>query len=76
MINMFLVQVNGKNCILFIYYRAGWHRIQLYKLLSKAGFHVLTFDYRGNMFCHVILFYLLSKCNTFCVVFAGNELVC
>jgi len=27
--------------------RAGWHRIQLYKVLTSAGFHVITFDYRG-----------------------------
>lgn len=27
--------------------RAAWHRVQLYKILSKAGFHVVTFDYRG-----------------------------
>lgn len=27
--------------------RAGWHRIQLYKVLSKIGLHIVTFDYRG-----------------------------
>jgi len=44
--------------------RAGWHRIQLYKLLSKAGFHVVTFDYRGKMF-HLNLFNLLNRRNAF-----------
>ncbi|XP_054655497.1 lysophosphatidylserine lipase ABHD12 isoform X2 [Dunckerocampus dactyliophorus] len=27
--------------------RAGDHRVQLYKVLSSLGYHVVTFDYRG-----------------------------
>ncbi|KAK5882915.1 hypothetical protein CesoFtcFv8_021455 [Champsocephalus esox] len=27
--------------------RGGDHRVQLYKVLSSSGYHVLTFDYRG-----------------------------
>lgn len=27
--------------------RAGWHRMQLYKVLALSGFHVICFDYRG-----------------------------
>ncbi|CAK9302576.1 unnamed protein product [Gordionus sp. m RMFG-2023] len=27
--------------------RAGWHRIMLYKILSKMNFHIISFDYRG-----------------------------
>lgn len=27
--------------------RAGWHRVQLYKVLTALGYHVITFDYRG-----------------------------
>lgn len=27
--------------------RGGDHRVQLYKVLSSLGFHVITFDYRG-----------------------------
>lgn len=42
---------SGHGVILYLHgnagTRAGWHRVQLYKLLSKAGFHVVTFDYRG-----------------------------
>ncbi|CAG05097.1 unnamed protein product, partial [Tetraodon nigroviridis] len=28
--------------------RGGDHRVQLYKVLSSAGYHVVTFDYRGE----------------------------
>ena len=28
--------------------RAGWHRMQLYQVLSETGFHVISIDYRGG----------------------------
>lgn len=27
--------------------RAGWHRIEMYKLFSALNYHTITFDYRG-----------------------------
>jgi len=33
-----------------LFNRAGWHRVQMYKLLAQSGFHVVTFDYRGKSF--------------------------
>ena len=32
----------------FIDFRAGWHRVQMYKLLAGMDFHVVTIDYRGE----------------------------
>ena len=29
-------------------FRAAWHRLQLYKVLYRSGYHVITFDYRGE----------------------------
>jgi len=34
--------------------RAGWHRVQLYKLLVAMDFHVITMDYRGKDFDAVV----------------------
>lgn len=42
---------DGKPIFLYLHgtsgSRAGWHRVQLYKLLVSMGFHVIAFDYRG-----------------------------
>lgn len=42
---------DGSPIILYLHGNAGtraaWHRVQLYRVLSRAGFHVVTFDYRG-----------------------------
>ena len=32
-----------------MFFRAGWHRVGLYKLLAKMDFHVIAVDYRGNV---------------------------
>jgi hypothetical protein len=31
-----------------MYYRAGWHRVQLYKVLANMDYHVIAVDYRGK----------------------------
>uniref|UniRef100_A0A3P8T8U2 Abhydrolase domain containing 12, lysophospholipase n=1 Tax=Amphiprion percula TaxID=161767 RepID=A0A3P8T8U2_AMPPE len=33
--------------ILYLHGNGGDHRVQLYKVLSSLGYHVVTFDYRG-----------------------------
>ncbi|OWF53751.1 monoacylglycerol lipase ABHD12-like [Mizuhopecten yessoensis] len=42
---------DGKPIFLYLHgtsgSRAGWHRVQLYKLLVSLEFHVIAFDYRG-----------------------------
>ncbi|XP_033735747.1 lysophosphatidylserine lipase ABHD12-like [Pecten maximus] len=42
---------DGKPIFLYLHgtsgSRAGWHRVQLYKLLVSMDFHVIAFDYRG-----------------------------
>ncbi|XP_060069074.1 lysophosphatidylserine lipase ABHD12-like [Ylistrum balloti] len=42
---------DGKPIFLYLHgtsgSRAGWHRVQLYKLLVAMDFHVIAFDYRG-----------------------------
>ncbi|KAI4787355.1 hypothetical protein KUCAC02_036514 [Chaenocephalus aceratus] len=37
--------------------RGGDHRVQLYKVLSSSGYHVLTFDYRGLMTSDALFVY-------------------
>ena len=32
----------------FLIFRAGWHRVGLYKVLSQMDFHVIAVDYRGK----------------------------
>ncbi|ELU01147.1 hypothetical protein CAPTEDRAFT_149451 [Capitella teleta] len=42
---------NGSPIVLYLHgnagTRAGWHRMQMYQILSGAGFHVIAIDYRG-----------------------------
>jgi hypothetical protein len=47
-------------------YRAGWHRVQLLKLLASLDLHVLAFDYRGmynNIY--IIVYRNLTLSDTF-----------
>jgi len=36
------------SCFLSCCFRAGWHRVGLYKVLSSMDFHVIAVDYRGK----------------------------
>ena len=40
----------------FLIFRAGWHRVGLYKVLLQMDFHVIAVDYRGKTESFLILF--------------------
>ena len=43
-------------------FRAGWHRVQLLKLLASLGYHVIAIDYRGMYICLLTSIVLHSIC--------------
>ena len=52
---LFIWTLHFTKCLFFtlssscMFFRAGWHRVGLYKLLAKMDFHVIAVDYRGNV---------------------------